>query len=80
MWKHMVQPEATDDVIRRMRLASWIRLQTRTQNILCLLFFHDNNGYANAPLCYVIRTLLVFHVSGLVGKQLYDAGVLLHVI
>ena len=35
------------------------------------VFFHGKNGYANAPLCYVTRTLPVFykvtsftHVSG----------------
>jgi hypothetical protein len=31
-------------------------------------FFHYNNGYANAPYCYVIRTLPVLLVSILTTK------------
>jgi hypothetical protein len=32
--------------------------RTRTQtNMLYLLLFHGNSGFANAPQCYVIRTL-----------------------
>jgi len=27
--------------------------------MLCILIFHGNNGYVNAPQCYVIRTLRV---------------------
>jgi hypothetical protein len=77
----MVPPEATDDIIRRMRLAFWIIKFTDTHSeYIVLIVFHGNNGYANASLCYVIRSLLVFHISGLVGRQLYDAGVLSHVI
>ena len=55
--------------IWRTRFACWItkatnthtHTHTHTQNIY-YLFFHSNNGYANAPQCYVIRTLSVlFH-------------------
>jgi len=48
--------------IRLMRIACWI---TKTRNthseyvILYLLLFGGNNGYANAPHCYVIRALPV---------------------
>ena len=38
----------------------WIRLQTHTQNMNYLLFFHGNNGCTNATQCYVIRTLPVW--------------------
>jgi len=34
--------------------------RTHTQNMHCL-FFHSNNGYANVPQCYVIRTLPVLY-------------------
>jgi len=37
MWKHMVQPEATDDILRRMRLASWIIKATDTHSEYILL-------------------------------------------
>jgi len=36
------------------------RLQIYTHNMSYLLLFHSNNGYANAPHSYVIRTLFVF--------------------
>ena len=29
------------------------------RNVLYLLLFHSNNGYVNAPQCYVVRTLAV---------------------
>jgi len=50
MWKTVAEPDRTQMAIR---------LQTHTQNTKQLLF-HSNNGYANAPQCYVIRTLPVF--------------------
>jgi len=34
-------------------------MQTHTQNIQYLLLYYVNNGYANAPQCYVTRTLPV---------------------
>jgi len=49
------------NTIRRMRIECWMRrLKTHTQNMQYLFLFHCNNGYANAPQCYVIRTLTVF--------------------
>ena len=45
---------ATDNSIaRRMRFACWIT-QAKNKHVL---IFHGNNGYANAPQCYVIRIL-----------------------
>ena len=38
-----------------MRFACWLRLQANTHTRL----LHGNSGYANAPPCYIIRTLLV---------------------
>ena len=37
---------------------------TLSQNMYYRLIFHGNNGYANAPHCYVIRTLPVFLNTG----------------
>jgi hypothetical protein len=47
---------ATDN-IRRMRFACWITKATDTQSEYDLLFFHDSNGYANAPRCYLYSSL-----------------------
>jgi len=38
-----------------------LMLKIYTQNKRYLLFYHDNNGYANAPQCYVIRQLPVLY-------------------
>jgi len=32
-----------------------------------LLLFHGHNGYANAPECYIIRTLPVLFYTTLIG-------------
>ena len=42
--------------------ARYLRLQTHTQNMQYSSLFHHKNGYANAPQCYVIRTLHVLFV------------------
>jgi len=34
-------------------------MHTHIQNKQYLLLFHSNNGYANAPQCYVILTMPV---------------------
>jgi len=45
-----------DNIIQRMRFACWITGDTLgTCNIY--FFFHGNNGYTNAPHCYVNGTL-----------------------
>ena len=52
--------QATDDsIIRRMCFACCINKVTGTHWEYVILFFHGNNGYANALQCYVIRTLPV---------------------
>jgi len=37
-----------------------------------LFFFHYNNGHANAPQCYVIRTVTVLPMQ-LVNEALYNS-------
>jgi hypothetical protein len=60
--------QATDDnIIRRMRFPCWITNTTDTHSehvIQRLLLFHDNNGYANAPQCYICTYIasLVFRL------------------
>jgi hypothetical protein len=59
------QDRPHDNMVRRMRSACWYRrLQTQCQNMEYLLLFHGNNGYANAPQCYVNMYVAcsLFHV------------------
>jgi hypothetical protein len=50
--------QATDNnTIRHMRIACCIPKATNTHSQYVILLFHGNNGYANAPQCYVIRSL-----------------------
>jgi hypothetical protein len=58
MRKNMVESkQATyDNIIRHMRSACCITKATDTHTQYVMLFC-CNNGYANAPQCYVIRTL-----------------------
>ena len=59
MWeKKMVQPDRsrmTKEYGKRPLRAEHLRLRTNTQNKKkkYLLLFHSNNGYANAPQCYL---------------------------
>jgi hypothetical protein len=60
MRKNTVQPDRPQITIQHKACAlraGYLRLQTHTQNIYYLLLFHSNNGYANEPQCYVVRTL-----------------------
>ena len=53
--------KATDDsIIRCMRFACWINKVTEAHWEYVILLFRGCSGYANAPKCYVIRTLHVF--------------------
>ena len=59
----MVEPERLQMAMWR-RIACWIislhaRTHTRTQTQKCVIRidFLRNNGFVNAPYCYVIRTL-----------------------
>jgi hypothetical protein len=58
--------------IWRMRIACWMPKVTDTHTEY-VLFFHYNNGYANAPQCYVIRTLTVFFFRNKVIYEENDA-------
>jgi len=53
--------QATDDnILRHKRISCWIHKATSTHSeYVVLIAFTQKNGYANAPQCYVIRTLLV---------------------
>ena len=57
MWKNTVQPDRLHMAIWRKLIAGYLRLQTQTQTMQYLLFFHCDSGCTNAPLCYVIRTV-----------------------
>ena len=58
MWNNMVKPDAQMTVIRRMRFASWITKATHTEYAK-LTALPRQNIFANAPQCYVVRTLPV---------------------
>ena len=47
-----------DNIKWRIHFEYWIIKATHSEYVILLLFY-DNNGYANAPQCYVIHT---FHV------------------
>ena len=49
MWKNILEPDRPQMTTQRLRIACWIPKDT----------IHYNNGYANAPHCYFIRTLPV---------------------
>ena len=56
---------ADGNIIGRMRSAFCVnkaRMWTLTNNVQYILILHCNNGYANAPLCYVMmkKTFLFF--------------------
>jgi hypothetical protein len=53
---------AVDNKMRRMSFACWIIKATDTYLEYAKLLFHCNSGYANAPQCCVIRTVLVWLV------------------
>jgi hypothetical protein len=61
--KHSSDRHAREgNIIWRMRFACCIikaKIQTYTQNIEYILLLHGNNGYANAPQCYVTLALCV---------------------
>ena len=63
MWKNFVERVRSQMKIWCMRIACWISkaTSTHTQVVLYSLLSHCNNGYTNAPQCYVIRTLLVVY-------------------
>jgi len=62
MWENAAQPDRSQTTVRRIRTACWKIKSTHkhTQNMWSLLIFQGNNGYANAPQCYVTRMLVLF--------------------
>jgi hypothetical protein len=63
----MVEPGRPQmaNIIQRMFFACWITKATDTHSEYEIpLVFQDDSGYANAPKCYVIRTLpVVFNIN-----------------
>jgi hypothetical protein len=51
-----------------MRAGQQTGLQTHTQNII-YFDFHENNGYANAPQCYVYSAMHVLYYLKVVSRQ-----------
>jgi hypothetical protein len=53
--------------MRVMRFACWITKATDTHSeyVICIAFFHGNNGYANAPQSHAINKLPVLFSSRL---------------
>jgi hypothetical protein len=62
LWENRVESDRPQMKIWRTRFACWITkaIDTYSEYVI-LLLVHGNNGYANAPRCYVIRisTLLL---------------------
>jgi len=63
MWKNSAQQGKPQITILRMRIARWTTKATHAHVTSYLLLFHCNNGCANAPQCYVKRTLTVLFIS-----------------
>jgi len=57
-----------------MRFVCWVTKNTDARSEYVILFFHGNGGYANAPQCYVIRTLPVFGLLYLTVIPTFVAG------
>ena len=56
--------QATDyNIVGRMRIVWCITKATNTRSEYFLELLYGNSGYANAPLCYVIRTLPLFFLQ-----------------
>jgi hypothetical protein len=84
--KHMpspVRPQPHTDTRARAHTHTHPRACVRThRTIQYLLLFHDNNGFINAPQCYVIRTLPVLLIIPLSPEaflnNIYKQLILLH--
>jgi len=62
MWKNIVEPDI--NIKRRMCIACWITKATNTHAQYITLLFHSNDGYTNAPQCYVMPAfacILLYH-------------------
>ena len=83
IWKNAVETNSPQIAIQRMRFACWIIRVTHTHT-LCITycFFHGNNGFANAPPCYVIHCLsyLLMSDGGLLKPKHVASFTLFHVL
>jgi hypothetical protein len=59
LWTDIVVPGMPRMTAWRTRIAWWVAKAASTQDMEYLLLFHCNNGWTNAPECFVIRTLPV---------------------
>ena len=59
-WKNIVEPDHKWQYGACALHAGYLRLHQHTKNMYYLFLYHHNNGYKNAPRCYVIRTVPVF--------------------
>jgi len=70
MWKNIIDRGRPQMTIWRMRIACWITKVTNTLSCCVILTaFHCNNGYTNAPPCYVIRHLFYVIIVGVEGYR-----------
>jgi hypothetical protein len=60
MWKNVIESDKAQMAIWRVRVACWITKATYAHSQYLILIFQLNSGYANAPQCYVERTLPAF--------------------
>ena len=57
--------QGTDDYMTHAHcMAGYPRLQIHTQNMSCLLLFHNSNGCTNASQCYVTHAFPVLLKNG----------------
>jgi len=64
---------ADDSKIRSMHYACWITKATDTHSEYAILLQHGNNGYANAPQCYVCSAfslLLSVTLPGIISPEI----------
>ena len=58
-WKNIAEPDRPQTTLWSMRIACWITKATHSEYVI-IIFFHGQNGYANAPQSDVECTLLSF--------------------
>jgi hypothetical protein len=67
MQKNVVEADRAHEsasIVCDIRIAYWITKATKTR-----FLFHGDNGYANAPLFYIVRTLPALFVSVKAHKE-----------
>jgi predicted peptidase len=61
--KYGTDRQAIDENIKQhMRFACWITkaIDTHSEYVILIVFFHGNSSYMNGPQCYATRTSPVF--------------------